>query len=95
MRSRSIVVAILLVAGSLVHGANLITRDGTIYRDYEVKAVELDGLRITHADGIGVIPFEHLPEEILKKYHLTAESVAAHDKTVGAPDAVAEPARQA
>ncbi|WP_075088941.1 hypothetical protein [Verrucomicrobium spinosum] len=41
---------------------------GKEYRSVKVSAVEPDGLRITHADGVARVPYEQLPAEIREAF---------------------------
>jgi len=55
---------------------NIITRDGKGYWDATVKAVERDGIRITHRDGVAYLDFDELPYPLQQKYGWTEEKSA-------------------
>lgn len=67
--------AVLVVASAF--GVDLTLRDGTILRGYKVTAVELNGLRIGYADGVGLIDFDDLPLTLQKTYGWTEEKSKA------------------
>lgn len=53
------------------------TSDGKLLRDCEIKAVEKEGLRVSHKDGTGFLDFDTLPIALQKQYGWTAEKSAA------------------
>lgn len=64
---KPIVLAVLLAATTAL-AVDLVTRDGTRYRDIVVTKVEDNGLRITHRDGLAKIRFTDLSDELRAKY---------------------------
>jgi len=76
------VVLILLLLPIIAFAGDITTRDGIIYKKTEVTAVENDGIRISHADGVAKIPFEKLPADLQQKYHYDPAKVAAYRKSI-------------
>lgn len=59
------------------HCADLTTRDGKLYRDFTVKSVDGDGLRIIHRDGAAFCDFDTLPTAVQSQYGWTPDKSAA------------------
>lgn len=69
--------AVSLSTAALAQPVNypvLTLTDGTRYRDIVVIAVQPDGLRITHSEGAGKIPYEALPTEVAAPYHFDPQA---------------------
>lgn len=49
-------------------------RDGTCYRNATVTAVQPDGLRITHDEGVAKVPYEAIPTALAALYHFDAQA---------------------
>ncbi|MEQ1858460.1 MAG: Ada metal-binding domain-containing protein [Chthoniobacteraceae bacterium] len=58
-------------------GADVTLRDGTSLRGYKITAVEVNGLRISHADGAGLMDYDDLPGSLQKAYGWTDEKSKA------------------
>lgn len=76
-----LILAIAAVSGCFA--ADITTRDGTIYHNTQVTAVEPDGIRVMHSIGVAKLRFEDLPEALQKQYHYDPGKVAAYRKQVG------------
>ena len=62
-------------------GSNdLVSTDGQIYRNIQVRHIEPDGLTIQHDAGLSKVPFPMLPEEVQKKYEYNPKTAAAYQK---------------
>jgi nucleoredoxin len=67
--STRIFVLILLALGTLpLPAEDLVTRDGTVYRNYTVLGHDVGYLTIMYADGGGKIPLSNLPADLQAKY---------------------------
>lgn len=79
----SVLISLLVVAwvpGWSAYGADLTLRDGTTLRGYKITTVDVNGLRISHADGAGLIDFDDLPLSLQQAHGWTEEkSKARHE----------------
>jgi hypothetical protein len=55
----------------------LVTLEGTVYRDVTVTRIERTGIRITHRDGLGFVDFNSLPASVRDRFGYTAARYAA------------------
>lgn len=55
----------------------IITLDGTLYRDVTVTRIERTGIRVTHRDGLGFLDFGVLPKSIRDRYGYSELKYAA------------------
>ena len=53
---------------TVANGETLVTKSGKTYNDYKVTNVHRLGIQITHADGITLVLFSDLPEDIALAY---------------------------
>ena len=84
MKTAHAFVLTFIVASSFA--LDIATSDGKLLRDCEIKAVEKEGLRVSHKDGTGFLDFDTLPIALQKQYGWTAEKSAAR-KAVRAAEA--------
>lgn len=68
---------ILFFIAATSFALDIATSDGKLLRDCEIKAVEKEGLRVSHKDGTGFLDFDTLPIALQKQYGWTAEKSAA------------------
>ena len=59
--------AVLLAAGTCF-SADITTRDGKTYKDATVTAIEADGAHISCRQGVVIVPFDQLPQEIQQQF---------------------------
>lgn len=72
-------------------GSNdLVSSDGQIYRNIQVRRIEPDGLTIQHDAGLSKVLFPMMTEEIQKKYEYDPKTAAAYKKIVAAAQARAK-----
>ncbi len=55
----------------------LVTRDGTVYKNVEIRKVTAVGIEIRHADGIKRIVYEELPDEMKDYYQFDEDQKLA------------------
>ena len=75
-------IAVIFLIPVLSFGANITTRDGSVYKEAEVLKVEDDGLRISFVAGVAKIPFENLTDSLRQQYHFDSAKVAAYRRSV-------------
>jgi hypothetical protein len=61
----------------LAHLREIITLDGSVYRDVTIVRIERTGLRVSHREGSGLIDFLALPVSLREKYGFNEESYTA------------------
>ena len=49
--------------------ADLVTREGKVFRGYKVTGVEPDAVRVSHDGGVERIPFESLPDAMQRQFN--------------------------
>lgn len=68
---------IFAISTSAMLAEDLVTKDGTRYRDVKVTRVEDNGIRISHQHGMAKILFEELPPALRTKYGYDPKKAAA------------------
>ena len=76
MMKKILTVLILFIAASS-YALEIVTLDGKVFHDCEVKKVEREGVRIVHSDGTAYLDFDVLPSALQQQYGWTAEKSAA------------------
>lgn len=56
------------LTGIISEAADLVTKSGQVYKNFEVVKVKEDGLQIFHDSGSASIPFAELPDDLRGKY---------------------------
>jgi len=74
---KTILALVLSFIAATSFALDIPTSDGKLLRDCEIKAVEKDGVRVSHKDGTGFLDFDTLPIALQKQYGWTAEKSAA------------------
>ena len=74
---KTVLAFVLLFIAASSFALDIATSDGKLLRDCEIKAVEKDGVRVSHKDGTGFLDFDTLPIALQKQYGWTAEKSAA------------------
>lgn len=68
MKRISQLILCIALTGIISEAADLITKSGQVYKNFEVVKVKEDGLQIFHDSGSTSIPFAELPDDLRKKY---------------------------
>ena len=72
-------------------GSNdLLAADGQIYRNFQIRKIEPDGLTLRHDSGLTKVLFPLLPVELQTKYEYDPQTAAAYQKSMAAAARQAE-----
>lgn len=73
MKRLSQLILCVALTGIISEAADLITKSGQVYKNFEVVKVKEDGLQIFHDSGSASIPFAELPDDLRGKYRQEEE----------------------
>jgi hypothetical protein len=85
----------LFVMASPASGAELVLKDGRVFKEWKVMSVSAGYLTIRHADGAARVAKELLPPELLAKFPVDAAALEAEKREIERGRRIAEEQRLA